>query len=234
MFHYGSKPTSNIKEDIVNLNQLIKNIVQFPKPIININNLYNDCFEISMLRFMHIIIGSDNNISLNKLKYIIGDTYTNNKLYDFFSIYNKYNNTIDLEERMNWYNMLNSIGCCKMNPPIDNLIIFLETFFPRIMSGNSDQVKITQLLSSLAINNNFYIKVYKNGSIYQDKIYEEFTIKIFINNNNMYDWQFYQYYENINDLKGQFITGYTELKYSKYIVSGCLTTKRRRNSVNFL
>ena len=220
MFHYGSQPINDIKEDIVNVNQLIKNISQFPKPIIIINNIYNDHFEISMLRFMHIIIGNNNKISLNKLKYIIGDTCDNNQLYNFFSIYTKYNNTtINLEERMNWYNMLNSIGCNKMISPIDNLFVFLQTCFPQRKYKNNDQIKLTQLFSSLSINNNFYVKVYKNGTIFQDKIYEEFTIKIFINDNNMYDWNFYQYYENLNDSKGKFITGYTELKYSKYITA---------------
>jgi len=224
MFYYGSKPTNNIKEDIQNVDQLINNLKQLPKPIISCDKYY-DCFEISMLRFIHIIVGRNNSISLNKLKYLIGDSYNDNKLYNFFSIYNKYNNNLNLEEKLNWCNMLRSLeifhykydNSYKINPTVDNLFIFLQFFFPNLnrLAGN----KLRKGLLFLLVNDNFNIKIYKNGTIYQDKIYEEYTIKIYIDNNNIYDWHFYQYYENLCDEKGKFITGYTEINYSKYILN---------------
>ena len=65
MFHYGRPPINNIKRDISNIEVLKENIISYPEPIsdlqIKLNNLvYQDDFEISLLRFIHIIFEKDN------------------------------------------------------------------------------------------------------------------------------------------------------------------------------
>ena len=60
MFHYGKKSINNIKKDISNIQAYKNNINFYLTPIsdvpIRINNIiYQDDFEISLLRFIHII-----------------------------------------------------------------------------------------------------------------------------------------------------------------------------------
>jgi hypothetical protein len=77
--------------------------------------------------------------------------------------------------------------------------------------------KIIKIFKLFDTDNIFTFKYFITGNITSDKIYEENLIKIFINDNNIYDWQLYQYYENLNNSKGKLITGYSELKYSYYL-----------------
>ncbi len=88
---------------------LIKNFI-IPQPVkydlVHVNYgedivSYTDCFEISLLRFLHLIFGKNNKINLKLLqKHMNKSKYCKN-LLDFFSIYNNfseetsYNSTID-------------------------------------------------------------------------------------------------------------------------------------------
>jgi hypothetical protein len=90
MFHYGKKPINNIKKDFSNIKLFEKIITNYPEPIADLPIkidafLYQDDFEISLLRFNHIIFGNKNKINLEKLKNLIGDSYLVNDLYLYFS-----------------------------------------------------------------------------------------------------------------------------------------------------
>jgi len=78
-------------------------------------------------------------------------------------------------------------------------------------------MKIDRLLNFLDTDKIFSFKYFLTGNVTSDKIYEDNLIKLYINGNNIYDWQLYQYYENLNNSKGKLITGYSELKYSYYL-----------------
>jgi len=112
MFHYGKRPINNIKRDISNIEFLKKSIVSYPEPIsdlpIQINDItYQDDFEISLLRFIHIIFKNNNKIDLNKLKNLIGESYLSNDLYIFLAKNNNINEYISTRQRLEWCNLLN-------------------------------------------------------------------------------------------------------------------------------
>lgn len=231
MFHYGKPPIYNIKRDISNIEILKENMISYPDPIsdlqIKLNNLiYQDDFEISLLRFIHIIFEKDNEINLQHLKNIIGETYLTNKLYIFLANNNKINKYISLRQRIEWCNLLNNNinfsyrfdNKYKLSPIIHNIICFFELYFPSLLNRElTIQDKLNNILKIIDSNKKISCKYFITGYFTSDKIYEENIIKIYINDNNIYDWKLYQYYENLNNDKGKLITGYSELKYSYYL-----------------
>lgn len=226
MFHYGNQPINSIRDDILNINALQKNILALPEPIlskqvIDTDFSYSDCFEISFLRFFQILLHKDGLIDLKKLKNLIGETYLDNELYNFFlknSIIN--NNFISSNLRINWCRFLNDRDFLiykfdskiKVQPIQQNIIYFFNHFFPLLRI-----TKIKEIFKLFSSDNIYNCKIFNNGWSTKEKIYDESLIKIFINGNNIYDWKFYQYYENLSNLKGKIITGHCELKYSTYI-----------------
>jgi len=237
MFHYGEKPINNIKKDFININLFEKTITNYPEPITDLpvkidTFVYQDDFEICLLRFNHIIFGNNNKINLDKLKNLIGDSYLTNDLYLFFNKNNNIKHYISIRERQEWCKLLNNItyfnyrydNKYKLSPVIYNIFIFYQTYFPSLLESPillnrqmTTKDKITKLFKFLDTNNIFTFKYFITGHLTDDKIYEENLIKIFINDNNIYDWELYQYYENLNNSKGKLITGYSELKYSYYL-----------------
>ena len=237
MFNYGKRPINNIKRDIQNIEVLKKNIVSYPEPISNLsieidNIFYQDDFEISLLRFIHIIFGDNNKINLDKLKNLIGESYLSNKLYIFLEKNNKINDYISIRQRIEWCNLLNKKinfnykiqNKYKLNPIIYNIFSFFEIYFPSLLEFpiliNREitiENKLDKLFKFLDTDKIFDYKYFTTGYFTSNKIYEDNLIKIFINGNNIYDWQLYQYYENLNNSKGKLITGYSELKYSYYL-----------------
>jgi hypothetical protein len=226
MFHFGVKPIPNIKKDISNIRALQRNILDFPEPINNHTFLlenFNDCFEVALLRFVQIIFGDSGKINLDKVKKLIGETYNTNQLFNFLQKNNKiFSNIIPTNVRLEWMSLLSEKNVFNykienkflVQPIPENVLNFFTYFFPTFRYEGE---KIFDNFNELFKFLNFNCKVYKDGWITKEKIYEETTIKIFIDGNNLYDWQFYQYYDNINNQKGKIITGYCELKYSVYI-----------------
>jgi hypothetical protein len=239
MFHYGHKPITDIKKDIRNINILQKNISSFPEPIsqirikIDVNTFYNDCFEIALLRFIHIIFGKNEKIDMNKLQYLMGNGFVNNELYNFLLEYNTYKNKTEhynsfdkLKQRIEWCKFLNNreifkykySNKYKLCSSLENIFAFFKYFFNFRNVSQNDNKTLNNLMIFLSDNDNrFSSKIYKNGFIGKNKIFEEMILKIYINGNNLYNWQMYQYSENINNTVGKEITGYSELKYSVYL-----------------
>lgn len=251
MFHYGYKPTNNIKKDIRNINILQKNIFKFPEPLlqtrvkIDVNTEYTDCFEIALLRFIHIIFGDEKKINMDKIKYLMGDSFVNNELYNFLLKHNsfeneteKYNNFLKL--RIEWCTFLNKRNIFrykidnqyKLSSCLQNLFSFFKHFFNFRFFDENDNVTLNNLMLYLSIDNKFSAKLYKNGYIGKNKIFEEIIIKLYINGNNLYDWQMYQYFENYNNTIGKEITGYSELRYSVYLDKFYVNNVSSNNSVN--
>lgn len=225
MFHYGKKPINNIYKDITNIKLLQKQITKYPEPISNLNiNIddiqYSDDFEVSILRLIHIIFGDDSFINLNKLRESIGERYDTNELFIFLSKNNKIRKYISVRQRIEWCNLLNHKSFFqytyqnkyKLKPILNNLFVFFKIFFPNLKLNKDN--KLNQIFDFFKIN----FEHFKNGYYTTDKIYEEINIKLFLDGNNLYNWKIYQYYENLNNCKGKLITGYSDLKYSIYLV----------------
>ena len=164
MFHYGKRPINNIKRDISNIEFLKKSIVSYPEPIsdlpIQINDVtYQDDFEISLLRFIHIIFKNNNKIDLNKLKNLIGESYPSNDLYIFLAKNNNINEYISTRQRLEWCNLLNEKfyfhyrfqNKYKLSPIISNIFNFFQIYFPLLnLTREMDtQMKIDRLLNFL-------------------------------------------------------------------------------------
>ena len=182
---------------------------------------YTDCFEISLLRFLHVLFGENGSIKLNKLKKF---TRTN-ELYNYFLTNPNYNNNSDYYEtnegfklRADWCSFLNNRKIfqykkqCKYEvcASFKNLINFVHHFLPNVQTLNVDDIKIENYLNFLInqINNNIIIKyvLYKEVT---DNIYMNTTLNISINNKHIYDWEVYQYF-NKNTFDR--ITGHSDFR----------------------
>lgn len=237
MFHYGYKPTNNINKDIPNIGILKNNINNFLEPIVQTNIkidpiYYHDSFEISLLRFIHIIFGEGNKINMDKVRYLMGDSYENNELYNFLAQNIKfekksgnYTNSYFLKQRMEWCRFLNNRpffnykfdNKYKLCSSLGNIFAFFWYFFPFKFKSTNDHKTLSKLMDFLSIDNEFSAKLFKNGYIGRDKSFEELTIKLYINDNNLYDWYMYQYFEYNDNIVSCEISGNSELKYSVYL-----------------
>ena len=237
MFHYGCKPNNNIKKDIINIDIFKKSIFNLPEPITQTkikigSNYYYDSFEISLLRFIHIIFGEENTINMDKVRYLMGDSYANNELYNFLLQNNKYERRSVsyskpnfLKQRTEWCKFLNNRpffqykfeNGTKLCSSIGNFLTFFWYFFSFKYKSSIDNNTLTKLMEFLSVNKKISAKLFKYGYIGRDKSFEELTMKIYINDNNLYDWHMYQYYECNDNTMSPEISGNSELKYSVYL-----------------
>ena len=167
---------------------------------------YTDCFEISLLRFLHVLFGKNGRIDLIKLHKFAGI----NELYNYFLTNPNYSNNSDYYEtsegfklRADWCSFLNNRNifqykkenkyevCASFN----NLINFVHHFLPNVQSPNTNTIHIENYLNFLfrQINNNISLK-YVSFQEITDDIYINTTISISINEKHIYDWEVYQYF----------------------------------------
>jgi hypothetical protein len=108
---------------------------------------YTDCFEISLLRFLHLVFGKDGEINLDYLNTFMDDSEQCNRLYKYFINNNMYyvpdeyyKSKDGFVERANWCKFLNESKCFhykksgkyELCASIENLVTFFKTFFPKI------------------------------------------------------------------------------------------------------
>jgi hypothetical protein len=252
----GNKPEYN-DTDIQDNNTFNNDKNSLPQPvsynrvkIVDMNNNlyqfyhYTDCFEISLLRFLHLTFGEKEKINLDKLKTFMDNDYEKNELYQFFVNNQNYSNDSDYyvtkegyDIRTKWCEFLNKRNFFtyvkddnyEVCSSPENLVMFFMYFFPKmkltdkVIDANPEEM-IYKLFEYLKNFINYKVNVYTH-SVYSDKLYANTTIKIFVNNNNLYEWEIYQYF-NYDDeiiiestprsIKNR-ITGHTDFRYSKYV-----------------
>jgi hypothetical protein len=145
---------------------LIKNFI-IPEPVkydlVHVNYgedivSYTDCFEISLLRFLHLIFGKNNKINLKLLqKHMNKSKYCKN-LLNFFSIYNNFSEETSyyftdkgFEERAMWCKFLNDSKIFKYKKEdnyevcatFENLFTFFKIYFPNNNFETDNIIKIT-------------------------------------------------------------------------------------------
>ena len=173
---------------------------------------YTDCFESSLLRYLHIIFGKkDNTINISMLyKY-----RAKAKLIDFFAKYNNiysqnkyYTTKRGIEERKEWCILLNSnktfdfvhsniMGCYELKSCLKNIIIFFDVFLPLYRFKHSIHTKIEK-----DIECSIYPKC--KGK----KILSTDTIRICLT----HSWVLTQFFEPVTM---QRITGHSEIYTTK-------------------
>ena len=197
---------------------------------------YTDCFEVSLLRFLHSVFVSKNTdntnkhvINLERMKTFMLDTQECAQLLDFFTK----NRTIELAEeyyqkedsdgyklRTDWCVFLNRRSffrykkddkyelCASLN----NLYTFFNVFLPKIqLDQPTDKMKLIRLASKLSSDDlSLTISLKTKTTDNLTQYYYTNDMNICINNTN-YNWHLYQYFENDNSTFGDRITGHSEL-----------------------
>ena len=196
---------------------------------------YTDCFEISLLRFLHGVFVSNNSGKLvfdsERMKTFMLDTPECNQLIDFFSLHSKIEpgeeyyqdkKSDGYQLRTDWCVFLNKKSFFRYKKDnkyelcacLNNLYAFFKVFLPKIyLDQPLDKIKVRKLASKLSssdknIKMNITSKITKATSSY----YYSNNIKICINN-IWYNWNLYQYFENDNGTWGERITGHSELTF---------------------
>jgi hypothetical protein len=119
---------------------------------------YMDCFEISLLRFLHLIFGKNNKIDLELLQIDMDNSKYCSDLVDFFTLRNYFSNDeyyyfteIGLVERSDWCKFLNDSRLFKYKQEdgyevcatIENLFTFFRIYFPKNNFDSEDILDIT-------------------------------------------------------------------------------------------
>ncbi len=179
---------------------------------------YTDCFEVSLLRFLHILFVKDSLIDLELMKQFMDDSLFCEQIINYFTKYKKvhydalyYESNDGFVERTEWCILLNKnkffmyklYGLYELCATIDNLMLFFNIYFPKINIDYKENKSINFINFNLKCNINH--KTNYNESIFTKS-------KIFINiNKQKYTWIITQFFENINNNKGKRITGHSQL-----------------------
>lgn len=249
MFKYETKQLNNsifgktpifLKEKDVT-NNFIENYKKYPQPIPYgpirvIKNSedefdmieYTDCFEISLLRFLHLVFSENDRMNLNKIKNLKCEEQLNS-YFSNKSIYRKsdYYETIEgFNERTNWCNFLNNRDIFKYNienkyevcASLENLFNFFSHFFN--ISFKNENYKnnlenLGKLLSTASKEIRFELNNFGNNS--HNSFYMNSYIKIFVNNDNLYDWVITQYFNFENNQITERVSGHSDYRNSIHV-----------------
>lgn len=153
-----------------------------PEPVkynlveVNYNNdivSYTDCFEISLLRFIHLIFSKNNKIDLELLQIDMDNSKYCSDLVDFFTVSNYFSHDeyyyfteIGLNERANWCKFLNDSKLFKYKQEdgyevcatFENLFTFFRIYFPK----NNFDCENTLDITIDNIESNELFKYYEN------------------------------------------------------------------------
>jgi hypothetical protein len=168
-------------------NSIIKPIL--PKPFIDPTTglEINDCYELSLLRFMHLIFGSNGIINFNNLtKYMDLNKKECQYLYDFFidypgifDDYQFYYSDAGIIIRKKWSELISLII---FDFTIQNHIKLLENFFPKLIIKYNNLVDI---LEEIYDQFNFNWESFQIKCEIQDNILNQ---KIIINESSIFIW----------------------------------------------
>jgi hypothetical protein len=224
MSSFYPKPSSGLKK------QLIQPIL--PKPYLDSNSgiEVDDCFELSLLRFIHLIFGSNGCINFtNFTKYIDLTKKECEELYDFFldnpGIFDDakfYYSEAGINLRKKWVEFLSLRNFeykkseSIINPNIKNLIKFLENFFPKININNnlSNNFLLQEVYSQLNFNWESLELVYGEfQKIIGTSIHQSSVQNIVINKTPIFIWEMTRILEIIEETPVEIYSN-SELRYS--------------------
>lgn len=195
---------------------------------------YTDCFEISLLRFLHSVFITKKNdeyvMDITRMKTFMYQTKECKQIINFF----KTNNKIKLESsyyenegypiRALWCIFLNKRSFFRYKKEdkyevcasLHNLFAFFKVFFPKITFDQpNDQDRLNSIFSSLSNENaKFSCELVNKTNIKSSQIFYTNTFTISINNIELYEWLIYQYFENADGKFGSRITGHSDLHFA--------------------
>lgn len=200
---------------------------------------YTDCFEVSLLRFLHCVFVStesdDNNepnnlvMDLDRMRTYMLDTQECTQLIDFFTLNQKIEPSEEYYQneesdgyklRTDWCVFLNKRSFFRYKKDekyelcasLNNLYTFFNVFLPKIhLDQPTDKMKLNRLASKLSSDELFLdISLKSKTTDTQTQFY--YTNDMFINvNDTKYKWHLYQYFDNVDGSFGDRITGHSEL-----------------------
>lgn len=232
--------TSTPSDDLVSLfyqkpsNELKKYLIKpvLPKPFYDLNNgiEIDDCFELSLLRFIHLIFGFEGIINFTNLeKYMDLTKKECDELNDFFldnpGIFddaNFYYSDAGIILRKKWVDFLslqnfeykksNSI----INPNIKNLLKFLEKYFPKLKINIElpNKILLQELYSQLNFNWESLGLVYEEfQKVVGTSIHQSSIQNIIINQVPVFTWEMSIIKEVVEDTLIEIYSN-SELRYS--------------------
>jgi len=176
-------------------NSLIKPIL--PKPFIDPTTglEIDDCYELSLLRFMHLIFGSNGIINFNNLtKYMDLNKKECQDLYDFFidypgifDDYQFYYSDAGIIIRRKWYELISFI-ILKFN--IQDHIKLFKNFFPKIIINSKNSLDILEdIYSHFNFNwDSLQVKCNEIQEEFDNNVNMILNQKILINNILIFIW----------------------------------------------
>jgi hypothetical protein len=196
---------------------------------------YTDCFEISLLRFLHSVFvlndttNSNKLFNLERLKSFTLDTPECIQLIDFFTKNQKIEvsekdyqgcNSEGYKLRTDWCIFLNQRSFLRYKienkyelcASLYNLFTFFNVFLPKLqLDQPTDKMKLIRLATKLSTDDfDVSIELKTETTNNNTEYYYTDDMIICVNNIN-YIWHLYQYFENNNDTFGDRITGHSEL-----------------------
>jgi hypothetical protein len=190
---------------------------------------YTDCFEISLLRFLHLIFGNNGTVELNKVPNLQPNDELDYYFYENKSFYydiNYYETNLGFKERARWCDFLNERNIFKYKmenkyevcASLENLFSFFSHFFNITFENKNYQDNLNKLANILSTDNlQIRFKLFSFGNKTSDSFYMNSFIKIFVNDDNLYDWEITQYFNVENDCITERVTGHSDYRNSSYI-----------------
>ena len=187
--NYRPKKSDELK------NSLIKPIL--PKPFIDpaSGQEIDDSYELSLLRYMHLMFGNDGIINFDNLtKYMDLNKKECQEIQDFFinypgifPDYQFYYSDAGIIIRKKWFEI---ISLFNFDFTIKNQIKLLEKIFPKLITNSNNLVDILEdIYSQLNFNwDSFYIKCDEIQEKFDNNINIILNQKIFINNILIFIW----------------------------------------------
>ena len=186
---------------------------------------YTDCMEISLLRFLHMIFGNKGKMELKQHSHLQCHNELVSYLFDKVFSYdvNYYETKIGFQERANWCNFLNERDIFKYKKnnlyevcaSLENLFSFFSYFFNISFENKSYQDNLNNLANLLSTEDKkLRFELYNFGNKSTNSFYMNSYIKIFVNDDNLYDWEIYQYFYVENNCITERETGHSDYRNS--------------------
>jgi hypothetical protein len=186
--------------------QLIQPVMSRPFTQLYSDNEIDDSFELSLLRFMHLVFSKDGKIDFNNLiKYMDMNNSKCQMLYEYFMInpgvmidYEFYYSNAGLDIRTKWFELLSNHNFLiykkdkkELDHTQDNFFNFFEKFFPRLLlNGDNSQEKLSNIYSQLNFNFESFEVIYSTyQKIVSSTIHSNTLHYIKINGIDMYIWE---------------------------------------------
>ena len=198
--------TNNMKNIL--REQLIQPIMGKPFKPLFAENEFDDSFELSLLRFVHLVFSVDGLVNFENLNKFMDMNQTNcANLNEYFVNnpgvmidYSFYYSNAGIDVRTEWIELLNGHNYFtykegtfnetkgEIEPSLYNFFEFFENFFPNLnLDGNTDQEKMSNIVSQLNFNFESFEVVHSTYQKIMDNTVHNSTILNFkINNVDMY------------------------------------------------